>query len=320
MRRGVPGIFVDSSLDSSIARRHAIAAASSRCLIRAGDKPVLQGELEEHLEKCRAPRRAALHRRSWNGDTANAARALSLPISRARPPRVRSSWSGPAQHDSPRQAAAAAFRTQFKPKAPRPASRTKRWEPPAETTAFSTAAAPGGLLPCAVCGRKFSADRLGVHQNICRKAHNNRRPVFDGASMRQRAMAEENGLAAPPRRRPGRRRPQSSDARPPAPPKKNWRAESNAFRAMVRDARRMTVAEKAGVPLRDIQPSRAAQDAYDLETSDFRQCPHCGRTFNPKAWERHVPHCAKTRNRPKPPPGRRALGRGAARRTGSMNF
>ena len=284
------------------------------------DKPVLQGELEEHLEKCRAPRKAALHRRSWNGDTANAARALSLPISRARPPRERASWSGPAQHDSPRQAAAAAFRTQFKPTAPRPASRTKRWEPPAETTAFSTAAAPGGLLPCAVCGRKFSADRLGVHQNICRKAHNNRRPVFDGASMRQRAMAEENGLAAPPRRRPGRRRPPSADARPPAPPKKNWRAESNAFRAMVRDARRMTVAEKAGVPLRDIQPSRAAQDAYDLETSDFRQCPHCGRTFNPKAWERHVPHCAKTRNRPKPPPGRRAFGRGAARRTGSMNF
>ena len=36
VRRGVPGIFVDSSLDSSIARRHAIAAASSQCLIRAG--------------------------------------------------------------------------------------------------------------------------------------------------------------------------------------------------------------------------------------------------------------------------------------------
>ena len=35
VRRGVPGSFVDSSLDS-IARRHAIAAASSRCLIRAG--------------------------------------------------------------------------------------------------------------------------------------------------------------------------------------------------------------------------------------------------------------------------------------------
>ena len=34
VRRGVPDIFVDSSLDTSIARRHAIAAASSRCLIR----------------------------------------------------------------------------------------------------------------------------------------------------------------------------------------------------------------------------------------------------------------------------------------------
>ena len=39
VRRGVPGIFVDSSLDSSIARRHAIAAASSQCHIRAGRTP-----------------------------------------------------------------------------------------------------------------------------------------------------------------------------------------------------------------------------------------------------------------------------------------
>ena len=36
VRRGVPEVFADSSLDTSIARRHAIAAASSRCLIRAG--------------------------------------------------------------------------------------------------------------------------------------------------------------------------------------------------------------------------------------------------------------------------------------------
>ena len=36
--RGVPVILVDSSLDTSIARRHAIAAASSRCLVRAGSR------------------------------------------------------------------------------------------------------------------------------------------------------------------------------------------------------------------------------------------------------------------------------------------
>ena len=36
VRRGVPEIPADTSLDTSIARRHAIAAASSQCLIRAG--------------------------------------------------------------------------------------------------------------------------------------------------------------------------------------------------------------------------------------------------------------------------------------------
>ena len=50
-----PGIFVDSSLDTSITRRHAIAAASSRCLIRAGadedeDDDFLSPEMRERLK------------------------------------------------------------------------------------------------------------------------------------------------------------------------------------------------------------------------------------------------------------------------------
>ena len=43
VRRGVPETFVDSSLDTSIARRHAIAAASSRCLIHAGGEAQVRG-------------------------------------------------------------------------------------------------------------------------------------------------------------------------------------------------------------------------------------------------------------------------------------
>ena len=42
-RCGVPGIFVDSSRCSSIARSHAIAAASSRLLIRAGLRQDVRG-------------------------------------------------------------------------------------------------------------------------------------------------------------------------------------------------------------------------------------------------------------------------------------
>ena len=54
VRRGVPGIFVDSSLDTSITRRHAIAA-SFRCLIRAGadedeDDDFLSPEMRERLK------------------------------------------------------------------------------------------------------------------------------------------------------------------------------------------------------------------------------------------------------------------------------
>ena len=54
VRRGVPGIFVDSSLDTSITWRHAIAA-SFRCLIRAGadedeDDDFLSPEMRERLK------------------------------------------------------------------------------------------------------------------------------------------------------------------------------------------------------------------------------------------------------------------------------
>lgn len=38
-----------------------------------------------------------------------------------------------------------------------------------------------------------------------------------------------------------------------------------------------------------------------------KQCPHCGRTFNFLTAERHIPHCQKTRARPKPPPTKEAL-------------
>ena len=68
---------------------------------------------------------------------------------------------------------------------------------------------------------------------------------------------------------------------------------------MVRDNRRMKRLEDAGVPLREIQPSRAAADAYEQLTSDFVPCPHCGRTFNENAASRHIPKCATTINRPK---------------------
>ena len=78
MRRGVPEIFVDSSLDSSIARRHVIAAASSQCLIRAGNfssdmcRAAVGGSLADFLKYARNPTFAQLvDHESWSGKLGN---------------------------------------------------------------------------------------------------------------------------------------------------------------------------------------------------------------------------------------------------------
>eukprot|EP00747_Dinoflagellata_sp_TGD_P218184 gnl/TRDRNA2_/TRDRNA2_90475_c0_seq1.p1 gnl/TRDRNA2_/TRDRNA2_90475_c0~~gnl/TRDRNA2_/TRDRNA2_90475_c0_seq1.p1 ORF type:complete len:408 (+),score=56.85 gnl/TRDRNA2_/TRDRNA2_90475_c0_seq1:70-1293(+) len=42
----------------------------------------------------------------------------------------------------------------------------------------TTAAAEAGLVPCAICGRTFSMDRVAKHQAICQKA-SKKRPVFN---------------------------------------------------------------------------------------------------------------------------------------------
>ena len=36
--------------------------------------------------------------------------------------------------------------------------------------------------------------------------------------------------------------------------------------------------------------------------ANMKECPHCSRKFNQKVADRHIPQCAKTKNRPKPPP------------------
>ena len=82
VRRGVPEISADTSLDTSIARRHAIAAASSRCLIR-GDS-AQDWELE--------PESTCIHG-GWAPDPATTARAV--PVYR----------TGPYQFESTEKAA-----------------------------------------------------------------------------------------------------------------------------------------------------------------------------------------------------------------------
>ena len=68
-------------------------------------------------------------------------------------------------------------------------------------------AAPVQLIPCADCGRKFSAKALERHVAVCKKV-NTKRKAFSAADHRAAAIAEANGAemsAAGPRKKKGRK-------------------------------------------------------------------------------------------------------------------
>lgn len=65
----------------------------------------------------------------------------------------------------------------------------------------------------------------------------------------------------------------------------NWKEESERFRAAMKEARKVSFAEKkskaTGIPLHQLLPPPSF--AESREDSSFIPCPHCGRTFSEKA-------------------------------------
>ena len=69
-----------------------------------------------------------------------------------------------------------------------------------------------------------------------------------------------------------------------------WKQDSNAFRDAMRAAREVTKAIATGAPLPP--PVNSGPDP------NLTPCPHCGRRFNDKAAERHIPQCANIKAKP----------------------
>ena len=69
-----------------------------------------------------------------------------------------------------------------------------------------------------------------------------------------------------------------------------WAEESRAFRDAMRQAREVTKAQKTGAPLPPSIPSGP--------DPNLTPCPHCGRRFNTKAAERHIPQCQNIKAKP----------------------
>lgn len=182
--------------------------------------------------------------------------------------------------------------------------------PPAATVpAAATAAFSGGdvdvemgedngdvedeRVPCSHCGRRFAPAALARHEGVCAKQKTRR--VFNAAKQRQ------SDEAPPAPTRPNKKQQPSAAAASPAPaaPKHDWKAESEAFRRALREARQADQVLKAGGTAKDLPPPTYSTNP------DYVACPHCQRRFAAEVARRHIPHCANTVNRPKPPPKRR---------------
>jgi hypothetical protein len=170
-------------------------------------------------------------------------------------------------------------------------------------------APPMQLHPCPHCSRKFNEKAYAKHVPNCDKTKKKRKPMdmtaarlADAAKMsgdvrgaiRNAKMAvkeSKKDIGSKPwqrQKKNGSRRPTGSGAGGG-----KWKQQSNALREAMKQSRIVTKYQKEG-RLDELPPMQSSQP-----DPSFTPCPHCGRTFNEKAAERHIPRCADIKAKPK---------------------
>lgn len=124
------------------------------------------------------------------------------------------------------------------------------------------------LKQCNFCLRKFNAESIKKHSVVCQKKTLKKTQVFDTKSKRlHHFKANENDKSILKESK------FTSNSKVKA---KRWKSQSKQLRQAVKCTGSDEVAEV-----------------------DYVQCHHCGRTFNEKAAERHIPKCKDLINKPK---------------------
>ncbi|XP_033216748.1 trichohyalin-like isoform X1 [Belonocnema kinseyi] len=143
------------------------------------------------------------------------------------------------------------------------------------------------LVPCRICARRFASDRISLHEQICAKAGQKKRKQFDAMKFRVQ------GTELEPFVKNAIKKPEPKSKKPVV--KSNWRKTHEEFINNIRAAKQVQAHLAAGGKLSDLPPPPPS------DTSDYIQCPHCGRKFNQSAAERHIPKCQTMRhNKPNP--------------------
>ncbi|KAM4690546.1 zinc finger C2HC domain-containing protein 1C [Rhinophrynus dorsalis] len=145
------------------------------------------------------------------------------------------------------------------------------------------------LVPCELCGRNFTVQRLEKHTQVCEKMQSSKRKVFDSSKARVKGTDLEQYLQTKGRTQPTVSKVQGS----------TWRQKHEAFQRTIRQAREVQHVIAKGGKLSDLPPPPPD------ENPDYVTCPHCSRRFAPRVAERHIPKCETIKSKPRPPPGRR---------------
>lgn len=169
----------------------------------------------------------------------------------------------------------------------------------------------GPLVPCPDCGRKFKEESLEKHTKICKKVFQQKRKQFNSAANRLGEFENANELIEKASKIEKEKEAPKKDKPSGKVPK--WKAESLAFRQAILAAKGAGGDEEAQQKANELQQELGAikEAAGDEVDPDMLKCPHCGRTFNKEAGERHVKICQKTFGG-KPGGGRLVKGSGTA--------
>jgi hypothetical protein len=160
----------------------------------------------------------------------------------------------------------------------------------------------GPQCECPDCGRKFNEKAFEKHVKICAKVFLQKRKKFDSTKQRiagegadpelkkyvlekrkEEAKAKKSGVA--PNKTDNDNRPVEGAGGLP-----KWKQQSKGFREAMKQAREYTKAKESGAPLPP--PVASAPDPSLIP------CPHCGRRFNEKAADRHIPQCSNIKAKP----------------------
>lgn len=166
----------------------------------------------------------------------------------------------------------------------------------------------GELIECPDCGRKFNSGPYEKHVKICAKVFMKKRKVFDSQKHRiadnpelVKILKQKQTRGPPAKKPPSGADVRSNDKRTAGISRQNveeesnvksskWKQQSQAFREAMKSARQVTQAIATGAPLPP--PKISAPDPSLIP------CPHCGRRFNEKAGERHIPQCKNIKAQP----------------------